>query len=274
MADPSVGVNVLVSLDGTIVGAQSEATLSIPQELRELITKQDSNFVSHLSGKQEWSLSGTSFVLDTGGEAFISNGKGKIELSFDDGSNYVEFPKLDSIEIELTQNLATIGALDKPLWRYLRPAERLWTAEVSGTYFDPADSILGDVQSAKEDRERVDARISIDDKTLEGQMALGDLEVEAATGGESTTLSLSLGGDGTLTETGTDLDSSIDLLFGGYFDQSLFDLHFDIEDLDHRYEGSAYLSTLTTTFTDGEEATIEYEFEGDGPIAVVDTTSS
>ena len=274
MPQTSVGVNALVSLDNTEIGAQSSASLSIPQELRELITKQQNDFVSHLSGKQEWALSNSSFVLsDTDGEAFISNGRAKLELSDDDGTTYVEMPRLNSIDLSLTQNLADVGALDLPLWRYIRPAERSWTVEVDGTYFDADEEPLAMILAAKENRERLDARLTVDNLELEGRIAMGDQDIEASTGGESTNITLEFGGDGELTRAAGALDSSIDILLDGFFDKKEFDVLFEIEDVGDIYDGSGYTETVGISLVDGEEATIEIDIAGNGPINLTQQSS-
>lgn len=280
MPNTSTGVNTILELDSTIIGAQTSATLDVPQELRELITKQENGFISHLSGKQEWSVSNSSFILNTNSDAFISTGNAQLELSVDGGTTYDVMPRLDSIEIELTQNLAEEGGLDRPLWRYLNPAERGWTMEIEGAYFEPEEddgvggtenTVFGDLLENKgligSSDTTVMARLTIDQMTLEGDVALGDMSIEGETGGEKTTLTLSFGGDGELIKSGTPVDPSIDKLFEGYFDSTEYTVIFDVGDLDHTYEGTGYLDTLTVSLTDGEEATIEVDIAGNGPIA-------
>lgn len=271
----TVGVNVLVELDDTTVGAQTDATLSIPQELREIITKQENNFVSHLQGKREWSVSCDSFVLDDTDDVFIANGKAELRLSFDDGSTYEESPRLNTIDLDLTQNLAERSALDLPNWRYLLPAERLWTIDVTGTYFSPfqddgsggtENTILGEILKAKDDDERVQIELEVAEMTLSGEVALGDIEVTGSTGGETADLSITYGGNGELTKDGS-LGDKTDKLFEAYFDQTLMDTIIQITDFPHYWEGSGYASSISMSITDGEEITASIDIEGDGPIA-------
>lgn len=274
----SVGVNVLVQSDGVVIGAQTDATLNIPQELREIITKQENNFVSHLQGKQEWSISSDSFVLDDTDDVFIANGRATLEFSFDDGTTFTAFPRLQDIDLELTQNLAERSALDLPNWRYLLPAERLWTIETSGIYFKPEEgdgsgglqnTEFGDILDAKQNDERADVKLTIDTMTLEGEVALGDVEITGSTGGETAGLSISYGGNGELTKTGS-LDPKTDKLFDLYFSQTRSDTIIEINDFPHYWQGNAYASSVSVSITDGEEITASLSLEGDGPIEQFD----
>lgn len=264
----TVGVNVLLQLSGSRYAAQTDATLNIPQELREIVTKTNDNFINHLSGKQEWSVDQDSYYFDDQSEAFISNGRisMRVNIGTDATPNYVEFARLTSIDLNLTQNLAEVSSLDRPLWRYLRPAERSWTVDVTGNYYDEAGYGLNEVFDAKENRERLDVEIDLDGRVLSGTVATGDFDLSASTGGESAEFNLTFGGDGVL-QSGTSVGSPTDEAFDLYFGQTLVPVTIEIVNEQNWFEGSAYLGDLSVSVPEGEEPTISFDLQGSGPIA-------
>jgi len=262
----TVGVNVLLQLSGTRYAAQTDATLNIPQELREIITKTENNWISHLSGKQEWSVSQDSYYIDADDEAYIANGriKMRVDVGTAGSPDFVEFARLTSIDLNLTQNLAEVSPLDRPLWRYLRPAERMWTVDIEGNYYDEDGEALNKVFEAKDARERLDLELDYDGRVISGTVATGDFELSASTGGESAAFTLSLGGDGVLTE-GTSTGSASDAALDLFFNQTLETVNIELIDEANWFEGQAYVGDLTISATEGEEPTISFDLQGSGP---------
>lgn len=268
MSNPveTVGVDAVLELDGDIVAAQTDATLTIPTELREIITKEEDNFVRHLSGKQEWSISQDVFFLDDEDDVFIGNQK--VELRIDDGTDtdtFEAFPRLTDITLTLTQNLAEVSSLDRELWRFLRPAERLWIIEAEGNWYDPKDNNLEQVLDAKDDRERLTIELDFGPYTFEGEVAVGDFEVSGETGGESAATSFTFGGDKELGYTGPSGGASGDLL-DIWFDQAEPDVVFQFQGNDIWFVGSAFAGELSISVTEGEEPVTSMSLEGNGPI--------
>lgn len=276
---PIVGVKLLTLLGNTLIGAQEDATLTASQELIELITKQDDGFIEHLPGEQDWSVSHSGLILDDSGGKFISNGNAKIELEFDDGSGSVAYhtiKRLNSLELNLQQNLAEAGGLDQPLWVYRRPAERMMEVDIEGSYLDPL-SDLGDeydeIWKAKENSRTVTARITIASKTFDCELAPGDLEISASTGGEDATISVNFASDKSITAGGTSFDSSISMIMDAFFNQTLLSFAMEYQDGgsavsgSQTYTGDGYLDEATLTLEDGAEATLDADFAGDGPLS-------
>jgi hypothetical protein len=276
---PVTGVNLLTLLGGTVIGAQTGATLTASQELIELITKQDSGFIEHLSGKQDWSVSHSGLLLDSGGSDFMSTGNATLELEFDDGSGSVQWhtlQRLESLDLTFNQNLAETGGLDRPLWTYRRPAERKMEVDIEGSYLDPAADIgeeYDEIWKAKENARTVTAQLTVASRVFSCELAPGDLEISAETGGEDATTSVSFASDGTVTRSGTGFDSSVSMIIDAFFNQS--QLSFAME---HReggsavtgsttYTGNGYLDTADLSLEDGSEATLDAEFAGDGALS-------
>ena len=276
---PVTGVNLLTLLGGTVIGAQTGATLTASQELIELITKQDSGFIEHLSGEQDWSVSHSGLILDSNADKFVSNGNATLELKFDAGSGSVEWhtlQRLESLDLTFDQNLAETGGLDRPLWTYRRPAERKLEVDTTGSYLDPNSTIgeeYDEIWKAKEASRSVTARVTVASRTFSCELAPGDLEISAETGGEDATVSVSFASDGDITQGGSGFDSSVSMIIDAFFNQS--QLSFAME---HReggsavsgsttYTGDGYLDTADLSLEDGSEATLDAEFAGDGALS-------
>jgi len=270
------GVSLLTLLGNNLIGAQTEASLSASQNLIEVITKQDSGFIEHLSGKQDWSVSHSGLVLDENASKFVSNGNAKIELEFDDGSGtvaYQEIPRLNTLDLSFSQNMAETGGLDRALWTYRRPAERMMEVDTEGSYVDPASDLgktYDEILSAKDNSNNVTARITVASRKFECDLAPGDLEISASTGGEDATISLNFASDNEITKSGTSFDSSVSMIMDAFFDQSRLD--FALENRDGgsaitgstTFTGGGYLDSADISLEDGSEATLDAEFAGDG----------
>lgn len=277
--DAVVGVNMLVAVDGTLIAGQTGADLSISQELREILTKTDANWASSLSGRQQWSISSQSVVLDENADAYIANGKATLELEIPDGAGgtqTVEVPRLSSIDFTLAQNLAPTGGLDRALWRYLRPAERRWSIDIQGSYVDP----LGDkgdtydaILTAKSSGARLPATLTVDGKTFSGEVAPGDLTISAQTGGEDAQVSVAFGGDGPMTQAGEDFPTGLEEIFDLFETQNEVDAAMEYHEDGSQvagatqFTGSGYFSEVSLSIADGEEITMSSTLEGNGPLS-------
>ena len=274
--EPIAGIRLLTKIGSTLVGAQTDATLNVPSELRELVTKDNFGWVSNLSGRQEWSVSHNGLVLNDSGSAFISNQQASLELEIGDPAAYVEIPSLDSIGMTLTAEMANVGALDKPLWRYIRPAQRSAEFSIEGSYYDPASSngeVYAAIMDAKDNSTRIPARFTIAGKTFTCDVAPGDLSITAPAAAEDVSISTSLASDGQVTEGGTAFDSAISMIIDAFFNETeascAIEHHNDsgVVSGSTSYTGNGYFTSISISAQDGEEATMDAEIMGNGPLS-------
>jgi len=282
--EPIPGIKLLTLIGGTVVGAQEDATLSIPTELRELVTKNNFGWVSNLSGMQEWSVEHSGLLLNDSGEEFISNNDASFALEFDNGSGdgnqpeYHTLQYLDSIDVTLEMGVGETGGLDKALWRYITPGERSMSIDIEGSYLDPNDSPDGVGEEYKEIFARKDAgtrlpcRFTIAGHTFESSVAVGDVEITASASSEDATISVSFASSGQVTQDGTSFDSSVSMIIDAFFNETLVTAA-----IEHRDGGSAvtgsttftgdgYFTSVSLSAAHGEEATLDATVEGDGPL--------
>lgn len=277
--EPIPGIRLLTLIGGTVVGAQTDATLSVPSELRELVTKNNYGWVSNLSGQQEWSVDHSGLVLNSSGEEFISNQNASLELEFDDGGGTQEWHKiqhLDSIDLSLEAAIAETGGLDSELWRYIRPAQRSMSVDIEGSYLDPAADVGQEYQeifTRKDNSERINARLTIAQKTFTADVAVGDVEISAQADSEDATISVSFASDGQVTEGGTDFDSSIEMILDAFFNETKASLAMEHHDQQGSavtgsttFTGDGYFTTIDISAAHGEEATLDATIDGDGPL--------
>lgn len=279
--NPIAGINLLTKIQSTIVGAQTDATLSVPQELRELITKNEFGWVSNLSSKQEWSVSHSGLVLNSSSEAFISNQNAKLELEVDttddstDNPTLVEIPRLDSIDVTLAAEMAETGALDKALWRFIRPAERSVQIDIEGSYLDPASdvgAVYEEIMAAKDAGNNLPFTFTLAGRTFSGDVAFGDMEIAAPGGAEDATISLSMASDDQVTKGGTAFDSSVSMIIDAFFNETEVDCAIEHHDGGSvvtgstKYTGSGFFGEIALSVADGEEATIDATVEGNGAL--------
>lgn len=292
-----VGVDLKLQANSTLIGTQTGGSLSVSPDLREIILKNTpagdpTDWKARLSGETEWSVSHEGLLLNGSDEYDLANGNASLKLNVDttddstDNPQLIEVPSLDSIDFGLSQELAETGGLDEALWRYLRPAEREFSIDISGSYIEPtsgdadADSDGdGDVHQAIMERvtsaggQSLGFELNVFGVTFTGNVALGDLELDAQTGGEDATLDLSMASDLALTKTGS-FGSGIDPLFQSFMNKTSVNvgmLHYNSagpEAGTNKYTGSGYYSELNISMSDGEEITTDGTVEGDGALSI------
>ncbi len=289
MANEVVGVDVKTQLNDSLIGTQTGGSLSVSPDLREIIVKNEpsggpTDWKARLSGEQEWSVEHEGLLLDGEDNYDLANGNASLKLSVDtsddgtDNASLIEVPSLDSIDFSLTQELAETGGLDEPLWRYLRPAEREFSIDISGSYIEPTTTD-GEVHGAIVDRvmaaggSSLGFELNVFGVTFTGDVALGDLELDAQTGGEDATLDLSMASDLALSKAGS-FGSGIEPMFAAFMNKSSVDvgmLHYDNngpESGTKKFTGSGYYSEIEIAMADGEEVTTSGTVEGDGALSV------
>lgn len=276
--EPISGVNVMTLYDSTVLESQEDATLNLSQDLADLVTKNNDEWVSKLSGQQEWSVDQTSNLVDSStSEEFIANKNAKLELNLGSSSspNWTTWEYLDSVDFELEQNVAETGAIDKPLWRFIRPAERMATLDIEGSYLDPASSIgdpLEEVLNAKDNSNVIPVRFTLLSDTFEFDVAPGDLDIDAS-GSEDATLSLTMESDKAVTHTGSSFGTTHNAVFTTFFNKNTVGVA-----IEHRqdsgsavtdsttYTGDGYYTSISLTVENGEPVTMETTVEGDGKL--------
>jgi len=266
-----VGTDLILSLDSTILGAQSDASLTLSQTLAEQIIKNDNGYVRNLSGRQGFEVSADSFALNTDEDTFLSNIVSTLEIE-DSSQTFVEMPRLTSIELTLEQAMAELGTLDDNLWRKVAPVERSSSLSVDFIHYVPdGTTVLDDILGWKNTGERRNARLTVDGFVMEASVAFGDMEIDASTS-EFATVSLDLAVDGPATSLTSGLAPSVNPIIDAWEAQTLFDLLLDIQSSNFAYQGNAYMSSMTLTASDDEAVSISSEFMGDGELTVLDQT--
>lgn len=279
-----VGVDMKLEKGGSLIGTQTGGSLSLSPDLREIIVKNQpsgggTDWKARLAGEAEWSVSHEGLLLNDSDEYDLANQNASMKLEYDvgNGSELIELPSLDSIDFTLSQELAETGGLDEPLWRYLRPAEREFSIDVSGTYVEPTttegevyDEVLNTLVNKTGN---VPFELTVFGVTFTGNVALGDFELDAQTGGEDATVDLSMESDLDLTKNGS-FGTGIESIFTSFMDKSLVDvgmLHYDGSNPEtgtKKITGSGYYGEISISMSDGEEVTTSGTIEGDGAVSL------
>jgi len=263
------GINMLITLGGTAIVAQSNATLTTSLELAEVVNK-STNFTSNLSGDQEWTLSHEGQITDDASEHLLTDGNASLKVE-DNGLTIV--PGLQDLTITLEQELSEVPpGLDEPVgWKGYVPLRRSWTVEATGHYYDPEnDTTYSAIHTARDSGTSLDAELTVAGITMAGKIAADSMEIDAGTD-DPAEYSLSFTGDGALTRSGT-AQSTIDQLLTGYFDQSALTValrHMEggtTIDQSTIWTGDAYLSSATIELERSEQPSLSAELQGDGAL--------
>jgi predicted secreted protein len=277
---PISGIKLLTKVGSALIGAQTDATLSASQQLAELVTKDNFGWVSNLSGQQEWSVSHSGYVLDNSSEAFMSNQRASLTLTIPDGAGGtmdVVIPYLDSIDMSLEAGLADTGGLDRPLWRYVRPAQRSVSIDIEGSYLDPAGdtdggAVYDHIWTAKEQSLRIPAVFTVAGNTFTSDIAPGDLEITAPADAEDATISVTFASDGPVANAGTSFDSSVQAILDAFFQESEVTMRMEMQDQgtpvsgSTAYEGNGYFTSIGISVAAGDPATMDAELAGNGAL--------
>lgn len=289
MAGEIVGVDYKAQLSGSLIALSISASLSISPELREIIVKADgsgspTDWKGRLAGKQEWTVEHEGLLQNSNndGATIAQNASASAKLKVDttqdatDNPTLVELPSLDSIDITLAQELAEIGALDEELWRYIRPAERELTFDISGTLIEPttsAGAVYDELITARQNGTILPFELNVLGVTFSGDCAIGDVERDAETGGEDATIDMSFESDLDVTKNGS-FGNGFDTAFTAFMNKNSVNtamVHYNggsPESGTKKLSGSGYYSELSISINDGEEVTATGTLEGDGPITV------
>ena len=283
-----VGVDLKLQYDNTLVGTQTDGSLSVSPDVRDIIVKNSgggtpTDWKGRLTGNRSWEVSHEGLVLNDADEYKISTGNAKLELEVDttddstDNPEYLEVPRLESIDFQLTQETAETGGLDRELWQYIRPSEREFSIDISGSYVDPA-SDLGKVYGPVLERllgnqQEIPARLTVLGKEFQGDMVVADYSLDSSTGGEDASVDLSLQSDLDLTVSGTAFGTGVENIFTAFMNKNEVDvgmLHYDGSGSTTsgatKLTGSGYFTDVSISMSDGEEITTSTTVQGNGPL--------
>jgi len=278
-SDAVVGVDMKAQLNGSLISLSTDASLQVSPDLREILLKSDASgnatdWKARLSGEQEWSLDQEGLLAGDSDNYDLANSNAHFKI--DPGSGLVEVPLLDSVDFTLSQDLADVGGIDQPLWRYLRPAEREFSVDISGSYVEPTTSTgspYDEMLTARDNGENLPMKLEVFGKTFSGDVAIGDTSIEGSTGGESASIDISMESDGELT-TGGSFGAGLDGIFSAFMSKSSVDvgmLHYDggaPKTGTKKFTGSGYYSEVSISLSAGEEITTSGTVEGDGPLSM------
>lgn len=278
--NPIAGVTAVTKIDGTLVGAQTDATLSWPTEVQETVTKNDYGWTSTLAGMEEWSLEQSGLVLNNSGEDFISNNNASLEIEADLGSGtegWHTIQYLDSIDATFEMGMAETGGLDKALARYVRPGERSMSVEIEGSYLDPAADVgeeYNELLFNRKSSSSINTRLTLAQKEFTTQVNVGDVSFDFPAESEDATISMTLQSDGKPTEGGSDFGTGFELFLDAFFNKSsvnaAVELHDDTGSAitgSTTHTGTGYISSLSLSASHGDPAEADVTITGDGPLS-------
>lgn len=270
-SDPLSGIGAIILVDSTKVGAQTDATLNLPNETEEIVTKQDFGWQESLPGVTEWSLESGNLLKDTSGEPFISNDQAnrtEVEIA---GTT---IPKLTSVDVTLTQEIERVSTHDDGLSQGLYLGERTMELSVEGLYLDPAasSSEFQTLLDMRSNANRKSMTTTIDQFTLSGDFALGDLSIDGSAEAAPISFSATFNSAGEITTGGTNLDSSVQMVFDAFFAQTLVTAGLELHDesgaiVDStKYSGDGYFNEVSFEAAAESAASMDATVAGDGAI--------
>jgi hypothetical protein len=276
---PLSGINSLVVVGGTQIGAQTDATLNLPSESVQVTTKQGFGWQESLPGVTNWSLDTGNLLKDNaGGEPFLANDQEDRTYLSVGGTNV---PKLTSVGATLTQDLERVSTHSDGLAQSLYLGQRNVQIEAEGLYLDPAasESQIQALLDARNNADRLDLVFGIDTLQISGSFSLDDFSIEGAAEASPISFSATFSSSGPSTKGGTDLDSSVMAAINAFFDQTLatagFELHNESGAIvdSTKYEGEGYFSEVSFTADTESPAELSATLDGDGAISTATVTA-
>jgi predicted secreted protein len=278
MATPQTalsGINSLVLVNGTLVGAQTDATLNLPADSVQVTTKQGFGWQESLPGVTSWSLDTGNLLKPNGGQPFLSNDQPDRTYLSVGGTNV---PKLTSVGVTLTQEIERVSTHSGGLVQSLYLGQRGVSIDIDGLYLDPAasDSQIQTLLDARNNADRLDLAFGIDTLEIAGSFSLDDFSIEGAAEAAPISFSATFSSSGPSTKGGTDLDSSVMAAINAFFDQSAATAAFELQDAggaivgSTRFSGSGYFSDVSFTADTESPAELSATIEGDGAITTAE----
>lgn len=288
-----VGVDLKTQLNSSLIALHTSSSLNISPELVDIIVKADAqgnptDWARRIQGVAEWSTEHEGPLANQSAtQAKVSDGNMSLKLEVDttddatDNPTLVEIPLLDSVDFSLTQELAEVGGMSmasEPLWRYVQPDTRDFEISLTGTYVEPTSSDGGVHEAMLEqvlDRatDQLPFELTILGVTFSGEVEIGDVNVNAETGGENAEIDLTLAANSDLTKNGS-FESSLEAAFTAFMNKSSVNvgmLHYDgssPESGTKKLTGTGYYTDLSISLSRGEPITASGTVEGDGALSM------
>lgn len=278
--EPVSGIRSLIKIDNTLVGMQTDATLNLPTENVEIVTKNNFGWSETLPGVTDWSLDLSNLAVDTAGNAFISNDtENRCQLEIDIAGTPTIVPKLESLEFTLSQATEKRSTLDSGLVQGIFLGERSMSLSASAQYIDPeaADgAALAEILRARDAAERVGFTLTVDQYELSGTISIGDLSFSSGAEAAPMMVDISANSTGEVTTGGTDLHTSVSMLLAAFFSQTAVTAGMELDDGagstitgSTKYEGSGYATEISFSASAEDAASMDTTIEGDGALSQV-----
>lgn len=271
------GIRSVIVVDNTLVGMQQDATLNLPTETVEIVTKNNFGWTETLPGVRDWSLDLSNLAVDTNGNPFISNDNAnRCKLEIDIAGTPTIVPKLESLEFTLSQATEKRSTLDTGLSQSIFLGERSMSISASAEYIDPEatnGAALKEILSARAAAERVGFTLTVDQYTLSGQISIGDLSLQSGAEAAPMMVDISANSTGQVTTGGTDLHTSVSMLLAAFFAQNSVTAGMELNDGSGSaiagsttYSGDGYATEIAFSASAEEAASMDTTIEGDGAI--------
>lgn len=274
---PISGVDFLQIIDSAVVAKQESTTVNVPQDVVETVTKNDFGWRSSTPGVKEWSMSHSGLIVNDSGDDFLGNNNAKLEIEADlgAGTEWHTIQYIDSLEAVFEMGVGETGGLDKPLWRYVTPAQRSMDIDVEGSYLDLNADVgeeYDELWTRKVNGQTIKMRLTIAGKTFTASVSPGDFEISAEAEAEDAEISASFGSDGQVTEGGTDFGTGCEMILDAFFGKNSVNAALEYQDQGSTvsgstiWTGSGYYTSITLSVANAEHASIDTEITGDGPM--------
>jgi len=276
MAAPTneiVGVNVLAKANGTLIGGQTDLSLEKSVNLQEVEDKAAGFFGKSIPGFKETQVSLDNAYTDDGGEHLLGeNDNVQVELTSQDGSTTEVVQGLQEMTCTLESDLVEVQTFQSVDAKEYRVAGQSLDLSLSGQYFDPEatggaghDLIL----SAEEKDELLALSLTFGALTISGDIRPSDWTLDAPAGNETATFDSTFRHEGVITHSGT-VDGGLDAGIDAWFNRNTVSLLVEYQEGGTavsgatKYEGSAFVSTLELSGTQGEPLDLNYDLDVTG----------
>ncbi len=267
-------VEMVLSMGGSYVVAQTDATLEIPADILELAKKEDSKWGATLQGQQDFSVSGATIFQDStqanpvGADGVVSVGAG--------GSDVLG---LTSVEVTFTNGFTEVGDVEDPLWTFRRVSEKEMELSLSGYFKDPNNTDgagLDNILTAKENGNVIPLTLDFGDLTFSGDIRPGDVSINSNERGDQVETDVTLQHDGPITLDSGTLDTGQEAILNSWFDESILTATLehiqgdpatdDPVDGSTFYEGDTLVETVTLSAERQEDLGLEFDLAGNGAL--------
>jgi uncharacterized ParB-like nuclease family protein len=272
-ANEIVGVNVLAKYNGTLLGGQTDLSLEKSVNLQEVEDKSAGFFGKSIPGFKETQVSLDNAYTGSGGEHLLGqNDNVEVELTSQDGSTTEVVQGLQEMTCTLESDLVEVQTLQSVDAKEYRVAGQSLDLSLSGQYFDPqaTDGAGHDlILSAEENDELLTLALTFGALTISGDIRPSDWTLQAPAGNETATFDSTFRHEGAITRSGT-VDGGLDAGIDAWFNRNTISLLVEYQEGGAavtgatKYEGSAFVSSMELSGTQGEPLDLNYDLEVTG----------